>query len=438
MWIKVEQYGQKKSTLFNFIPSCSILFVKKKNHLKMKYIVILGDGMADEPIAGLGGKTPLQAAAKPHIDRLAAMGCSGLLETVPQSMHPGSEVANMAVLGYNVRAVYEGRGVLEAASMGIDLQEGDLALRCNLVTLDGDCIKNHSAGHISSEEAAQLMDFLNKTMGNENIRFFPGVSYRNLLILKNGNKHIRAVPPHDIMGAGFRENLVQPENEDAKKTAGLLNYLIVRSRWLLLNHPVNLKRISEGKEPATCIWPWSPGHKPEMPSFAALWNIEKSAVISAVDLIQGIGHLAGMNVLKVEGATGLYDTNYEGKAQAAVDALEDHDFVYLHIEAPDEAGHEGDFHLKVKTIEDIDARVVKTIIEQTAKMEEPVAIAVLPDHPTPCAARTHTRTPVPFVIFKPGQAADNVAVYDEFSAQTGQYGLLEGDEFMRNFLSENS
>lgn len=402
----------------------------------MKYIIILGDGMADEPLEKLGGKTPLQAANTPHIDKLARMGKTGMLDTIPPGMHPGSEIANLAVMGYNVPEVFEGRGVLEAASMGVELNEGDLALRCNLICVENNTIKNHSAGHISSEEAAELMTFLNKKLGNEMIRFYPGVSYRNLLVIKGGNKEINCTPPHDVMGTPYKEVMVKPETTEAEKSARLINYLVMRSFYLLMDHPVNIKRIDEGKDPATCIWPWSPGNKPKMPTFREMWGIERSAVISAVDLIQGIGVLAGMDVILVEGATGLYDTNYEGKARAAIDALHDHDLVYLHIEASDEAGHEGDAELKVKTIEYLDKRVVKTIMEETSVMDEPVALAVLPDHPTPCAIRTHTNDPVPFIIYKPGMAPDQVDVYDEFAPRAGGYGMLRGPQFMEMFLKD--
>ena len=400
----------------------------------MKYIIILGDGMSDEPMVEFGGRTPLQMAVKPHIDGLAKRGRCGLLKTVPESMHPGSEIANLAVLGYDVQKVFEGRGVLEAASMGVTLEEGDLALRCNLICIENEKIRNHSAGHITSEEAAVLINFLDEKMGNETIRFYPGVSYRHLLVIKGGVKELICTPPHDVPGRSFREVMIHAKAAGAKKSAELLNYLVLRSRYLLADHPVNLKRIQEGKDPANCIWPWSPGYKPVMPTMNELYGIGKSAVISAVDLIQGIGVYAGMDVIKVEGATGLYNTNYEGKARAAVDALKSHDFVYLHVEASDEAGHEGDAVLKTKTIEYLDNRVVKFILDETANMEEAVAIAVLPDHPTPCHLKTHTREAVPFIIYKPGLEADSVQVYDEFSVQQGEYGILRGSEFIKSFL----
>jgi 2,3-bisphosphoglycerate-independent phosphoglycerate mutase len=390
--------------------------------------------MADEPLAAYGGKTPLQMAEKPTIDNLAKKGRTGLLKTVPEDMHPGSEIANLSVLGYDVHQVFEGRGVLEAASIGVTLEENDLALRCNLLTIEDENIKNHSAGHISNAEAYELIDYLNKKLGNEIIRFYHGVSYRHLLVIKGGKKHMCCTPPHDVPGKAFRPCLVEAENEESVATAKLLNYLILRSQALLAEHPVNIKRKEAGKEVASSIWPWSPGYKPQMPTLKELFGIEKSAVISAVDLIQGIGVYAGMDVIKVEGATGLYNTNYEGKAQTTIDALKDHDLVYLHVEASDEAGHEGNVELKTKTINYLDSRIVKYLVEETEKMDEPVTIAVLPDHPTPCATKIHTRNSVPFIIYKPGETPDSAQFYDEFEVEKGSYGTLKGDQFMKALL----
>ncbi len=403
----------------------------------MKAIIILGDGMADEPVPSLGGKTPLQAALKPSMDRLAALGCCGQLETVPQGMHPGSEIANLSVLGYDVSRVYEGRGVLEAASMGIALNHDDLALRCNLVCIREGLIHNHSAGHITTGEASLLIAFLNEKLGNEKIRFFPGVSYRHLLVVGGGSKQLDCTPPHDVIGTPFREVMVRPLSEEAKQTAALLNYLILRSGMLLEGHPVNQQRMREGKDPATCIWPWSPGHRPQMATLQEMFGIRSAAAISAVDLIRGIGVYAGMEVIKVEGATGLYNTNYEGKARAALEAIRTHDLVFIHVEASDEAGHEGDALLKTRTIEYLDRRIVQPVLEETAAFDEPVAIALLPDHPTPCSIRTHTRNPVPFVIYKPGAPPDGVTRFDEFSVAAGSYGLLRGDEFIRALLTSS-
>ncbi|OJV87584.1 MAG: cofactor-independent phosphoglycerate mutase [Bacteroidia bacterium 44-10] len=400
----------------------------------MKYIIILGDGMADEPIASLGNKTTIQAAATPYMDLLAQKGRNGLLHTVPEGFAPGSEIANLSVMGYDVPTVYEGRGVLEAASMGVDILPGEMGMRCNLVCLDGNLLKNHSAGHISTPEAAELIQFLNSKLGNDTFSFYPGVSYRHLLKMKGGDKRLRCTPPHDIPEQPFRPHLIQPDNEEARPTAEALNKLIFASQEILADHPINKKRVEEGKAPANSIWPWSPGFRPKMRPLSEMFPIRSGAVISAVDLIRGIGVYAGLEVIMVEGATGLYDTNYEGKVQAALKALKEKDFVYLHIEASDEAGHEGDAPLKMKTIEYLDTRIVKTIYEETLQWDEPVTIAILPDHPTPCAIRTHTREPIPFLIYHRDIEPDSVQVYDEFAAKEGSYGLLYGDQFMKAFI----
>jgi 2,3-bisphosphoglycerate-independent phosphoglycerate mutase len=397
----------------------------------MKSIIILGDGMADEPVDMLGGKTPMQYARTPYMDKLAALGVTGRLKTVPDGFHPGSEVANLAILGYDLPKVYEGRGALEAASMGVALQPGELALRCNLICIAGEVIKNHSAGHIHTEEAGELIHYLNETLSTERVRFHTGVSYRHLLVIKGGDKRLLCTPPHDVPLKPFRPLLVSAGAPGAHATAALLNELILKSQDLLKDHPVNRKRVAAGKDPANSIWPWSPGYRPAMQTLQERYGTGKGAVISAVDLIRGIGVYAGLEVIPVEGATGLYDTNYEGKAQAALEALKTNDFVYLHVEASDEAGHEGNVELKVRTIEYLDSRIVRTIYETTRTWEEPVAIAVLPDHPTPCAIRTHTADPVPFLIYKPGQKADFVELFDEFSVKNGKFGVLEQDQFIK-------
>lgn len=402
----------------------------------MKYIIILGDGMADEPIASLGNKTCLQAADKPYIDKIAALGRSGMLDTIPAGFAPGSEIANLSVMGYDVPKVFEGRGSLEAASMGVDIAPGEMAMRCNLICIQDGKIKNHSAGHISNEEAEELILFLEKELGNDVVSFYPGVSYRHLLKLKGGKKQLKCTAPHDVPGTPFKDVMIKAETPEAQETADLLNDLILRSQKLLENHPVNLKRAAAGKDKANSIWPWSPGYKPEMKTIMEQYGLKSGSVISAVDLIRGIGVYAGLKVILVPGATGLYDTNYEGKAQAAIDALRHDDFVYLHIEASDEAGHEGDVDLKIKTIEYLDHRVVKPIFEEVSKWNEPVTIAILPDHPTPCATKTHTNKPVPFVVYRPGETPDDVQVYDEFACQKGSYGLLREMEFMKMLIAK--
>ena len=400
----------------------------------MKYIIILGDGMADEPIASLGNKTPLQAAATPHIDKLARMGRCGMLDTIPVGFAPGSEIANLSVLGYDLNSVYEGRGVLEAASMGVEIEENEIAMRCNLICIENGIIKSHSAGHISTEEASELIDFLQEKLGDDSVSFYPGVSYRHLLKLKNGNKHLKCTPPHDVPGTPFSSVMIQALTPEAQPTVEFLNKLILKSQTLLENHPVNIRRASQGKEKAISIWPWSPGNRPKMQKMTDIYPIKSGSVISAVDLIKGIGVYAGLKNIDVEGATGLYTTNYEGKARAAIEALRTDDFVFLHIEASDEAGHEGDVELKIKTIEYLDSRIVKPILEELLTWNEPVTIALLPDHPTPCAIRTHTNTPVPFIIYRTDNVPDKVVVYDEFSCMEGSYGLLKGSEFIEEVI----
>lgn len=401
----------------------------------MKHIIILGDGMADWHVPALGDKTLLQYADIPNMDKLACMGRNGLLKTVPDGFHPGSEVANSAILGFDQHKVYEGRGPLEAASIGVELADDDLAMRCNLICIEDDKIKNHSCGRLETEEADILIQFLQSQLGNERIHFYTGVQYRHLLVIKGGNKHISCVPPHDVPGTPFRDCLIKADIPEAQETADLLNDLILKSQKLLTSHPLNLKRMEEGKDPANSIWPWGGGYRPKMtPLTVTFPQIKSGAVITAVDLIRGIGRYAGLRVIDVKGATGLYDTNYEGKAQAAIEALKTDDFVYLHVEASDEAGHDGDVDLKLKTIENLDHRLVGPIMEAVKDWNEPVAIAVLPDHPTPCAHRTHTAEPIPFVIYYPGIEPDAVQTFDEDAAKTGVYGVLQGDDFIREFM----
>ena len=402
----------------------------------MKYIIVLGDGMADWPIKEFGGKTILQNARKPYMDMLARKGRTGMLKTVPDGFHPGSEVANMTVMGYDVTKSFEGRGVLEAANIGVDIKPGQMGMRCNIICIENGLIKNHSAGHISTPEADEIIKTLEQELGNDRVHFYTGIQYRHLLVIDGGRKELICTPPHDVPGQPFKDLMIKAATPEAEPTAQLLNDLILRSQEILAKHPVNLKRIAQGKDPANSIWPWSPGYRPQMQPISSVYpSIKSSSVISAVDLIKGIGHYAGMKVIDVEGATGLFDTNYEGKAQAAIDALKTDDFVYLHVEAPDEAGHEGNYTLKNRTVEDLDSRLIGPIYEEVSKWNEPVAIAVLPDHPTPCAHRTHTSDPIPFLIYAPGIEPDSVNVFDEESCTKGGYGYLEGTEFTRIFLS---
>lgn len=405
----------------------------------MKYIIILGDGMADWPCPELQNRTILQAAHKPYMDMLASKGCTGMIKTVPDGFTPGSEVANMGVLGYDVNKVFEGRGVLEAANIGVDIKPGQMGMRCNIICVRDGCIKNHSAGHISTGEASQLIDALERELGTDKVHFHCGIQYRHLLTVDGGDKRLVCTPPHDVPGQPFMPLLVKASVPGAEPTASLLNDLILRSQEVLAEHPVNLRRVAEGKDPANSIWPWSPGYRPRMNTLSELFpSIQSSSVISAVDLIKGIGHYAGMKVIDVEGATGLFDTNYENKARAAVDALRTDDFVYVHVEAPDEAGHEGNVALKLRTVEDLDRRLIGPVFEAVRDWAEPVCFAVLPDHPTPCAHRTHTSEPVPFLICRPGMQADTVACFDEESCKSGSYGLIqEGTEFIKLFLNNN-
>jgi 2,3-bisphosphoglycerate-independent phosphoglycerate mutase len=402
----------------------------------MKYIIILGDGMADWPVESLEGKTLLQYAHTPYMDMLAAKGRTGMLSTVPDGFHPGSEVANSSILGYDQAEVYEGRGPLEAASIGVDLADDDMAIRCNLICINGDNIKNHSAGHLTTEEADVLIKYLEEQLGTDTVHFYTGIQYRHLLVIKGGNKHLRCVPPHDVPGKPWRPLLVKPEVAEAQATADILNDLILKSQTLLAEHPLNKQRIAEGKDPANSIWPWAGGYRPKMTPLTETYpHIKRGAVITAVDLIKGIGRYAGLRSIEVEGATGLFDTNYEGKAQAAIDALKTDDFVYLHVEASDEAGHEGNLALKLRTIEDLDRRIVGPIYEAVKDWNEPVAIAVLPDHPTPVAHLTHTNEPVPFLIYAPGIESDSVKTFDEVACKEGSYGLLEKDGFIKELMS---
>lgn len=391
--------------------------------------------MADWPCEELGGQTLLQYADTPHFDILAREGRNGLLQTVPEGFHPGSEVANSSILGYDQTLVYEGRGPLEAASIGVELMPDDLALRCNLVCIEGDLLKNHSCGRLETEEADILIRFLQEHLGSERVHFYTGVQYRHLLVIKGGDKRLQCTPPHDIPGKPFRPYMLQAECPKAEETAHLLTDLIHRSQELLRNHPLNLRRVQAGQDPANSIWPWGGGYRPAMtPLTTTFPQIRTGAVITAVDLIRGIGHYAGLRVINVEGATGLYDTNFEGKARAAVEALRTDDFVYLHVEASDEAGHDGSIPLKLQTITDLDHRLLGPIMDELRTWDEPVCIALLPDHPTPCSLRTHTAEPIPFCIWHPGIAPDTVQTFDEQAAQQGAYGLLKGDQFIQEFM----
>ena len=407
----------------------------------MKHIIILGDGMADWHRDDLGGKTLLQHADVPHMDWLARNGRNGLLKTVPDGFHPGSEVANSSILGYDQHKVYEGRGPLEAASIGVQLEEGDLALRCNLICVEGDILKNHSCGRLETEEGDTLIRYLEKELGNDRIHFYTGVQYRHLLVIKGGDKRIDCTPPHDVPLQTWADKLPKAQCPEAEDTARLLGELIRRSQELLPLHPLNRERARKGMDMASSIWPWGGGFRPQMTPLTETYpQIRRGCVITAVDLIRGIGTYAGLRVINVPGATGLWDTDYEAKARAAIEALQTDDFVYVHVEASDEAGHDGDRDLKLRTIENLDKRLIAPVLEATQSPDserrfgDKVAVALLPDHPTPVAHRTHTADPIPFAVYAPGIAPDSVETFDEDAAKEGAYGLLEGRQFIDAFM----
>lgn len=407
--------------------------------------------MADLSVERLGGKTLLQYAHKPMMDQLAKEGRCGRLVTVPEGFPPGSEVANTAILGYDLNKVYEGRGPLEAASIGYEMDDDDFAIRCNIITIEDGKIITHNGGNLETKDADVLIQYLNEHLGNERVKFITGIQYRHLLVIKGGNKHIVCAPPHDHPNEEWRELLVRPENSEyseyseysdnsrltPQQTADLINDLILKSQELLAKHPYNLAKAAKGERQANSIWPWSGGYRPSMETLMQQYpEIKSGAVISAVDLIQGIGKYAGLRIIKVPGATGLANTNYEGKAQAAIDALRQDDFVFVHVEASDEAGHDGDLDLKLKTIEYLDQRLIAPIYHEVKDWQEDVCIAVLPDHLTPVEMRIHVGQPVPFLIWHRGIEADDVQQYDEVSCVNGSYGLLKLHEFMQALMAE--
>jgi 2,3-bisphosphoglycerate-independent phosphoglycerate mutase len=404
----------------------------------MKSIIIIGDGMSDRPIDRLDGLTPLMAARKPNIDRIARLGRTGLFRSIPEGMPLGSDVANMSVLGYDVRQSYCGRAVIEAANMGIDLAQNDVGLRCNLIATSEGRIKNHSAGHISTEEGKALIEALEKELGQGQgefpVTFHPGVSYRHLLVLRGGwaSPKVDCAPPHDHVGQEVRNLWPKPASDDpqAEVTARRLIELHEKAREILAAHPVNQRRRAADKDPADSIWTWSPGRRPNISTLAERFG-KSGAVISAVDLIMGLGIYAGMDVIHVPGATGLWDTNYEGKAQAALDALDGHDMVYVHVEATDEAGHARDLELKIRSIEMLDERLVGHILQGLEDKGLECIVSVLPDHPTPVETGAHSGEPVPVAILDPRKPADLVEKYDEQECARGSLGALQGDEFIR-------
>jgi 2,3-bisphosphoglycerate-independent phosphoglycerate mutase len=398
----------------------------------MKYIVMLGDGMADYPIESLGGRTPLQAAKKPNIDRLAKYGEMGMVKTVPDGMKPGSDVANLAAMGYDPRSCYTGRSPLEAVSIGIQMNDTDVAFRCNLVTLSDEpeyadkTMVDYSSGEITTAEAAQLIQAVDQAFRTEDILFYPGISYRHCMIWHKGPVGLDLTPPHDISDRKVTGYL--PGNP-------VILDLMRRSYQILKDHPVNQARIARGLNPANSIWLWGEGTRPGVTRFEAAYGV-KGSVISAVDLIKGIGLCAGMKVIEVEGATGNIDTNFRGKGQAALDTLlEGQDLVYIHVEAPDECGHHGDLEGKIRSIELIDSEIVGPLLEGLEKAGEPYSILVMPDHPTPIAIKTHIADPIPYLLYRSGQETESGAdTYNEVTAAASGRFEAEGYRLMEKLL----
>ncbi len=399
----------------------------------MKYIVVLGDGMADYPVPELGGKTPLQVANKPNIDLLARKGETGLVKTVPDGMKPGSDVANLAVMGYDPLKCYTGRSPLEALSMGVRLKDDDIAVRCNLVTLSDEedyedkTMVDYSGGEISTKEAAELMACIQDAFGDELHEFIAGVSYRHCMVRHHSVTGTIYTPPHDISDKPIKGYL-----PGGKYGAEVLD-MMKRSYDILKDHPVNVKRIKEGKHPANSIWLWGEGTRPALESFKARWGLN-GAVISAVDLVKGIGMGAGMKVIEVAGATANYNTDFSGKAKAAVEALaEGADYVYIHMEAPDECGHQGDVEHKIYSIEQIDEKVVKYIVAEMERRDMDYSMLIMPDHPTPLKLKTHVSDPVPYVLYRRGDEG-NGAAYDEENAKLSGKYYASGEELAKHFL----
>lgn len=399
--------------------------------------------MADHPVERLGGKTLLEYARPEYMNRLAKMGRTGRLQTIPSGFSPGSEVANTSILGYDLNKVYEGRGPLEAASIGYELHPDDLALRCNIISLADGNIITHNGGNLETADADVLIQELNKYLGDDRVRFITGIQYRHLLVIRGGSKHVVCAPPHDHPNEPWEKLLVkaeynapvEPGRMTAEETAELINRLIIESQQILSAHPFNRNRAAKGERQANSIWPWGGGYRPSMQPLTQLYpQVKSGTVISAVDLIRGIGHYAGLEIVNVEGTTGLANTNYEGKAQAAIEALQHDDFVFVHVEATDEAGHDGDLELKLRAIDYLDKRLIKPVYEAVCQMNEPVCIAILPDHPTPVEMRIHVDEPVPFLIWHPGIEADAVEHYDEVSCVSGSYGMLKLNEFMNQLM----
>ncbi len=401
----------------------------------MKYVVLLGDGMADYPCQKLGGKTPLECAFTPFLDQIAAEGTLGLVDTIPKGFTPGSDVANLSVLGYNPEETYTGRGPLEAASMGINLAPDDIAYRCNLVTIgekDGEqaFMEDFTAGHISSSEAREIILDINRQLNSSQYRFYPGVGYRHLLIWHNAAGSPQTTPPHDIPGMAIAQYLPQGECADE------INDLMKRVAEVLKDHPVNVRRLAGGKKPANSIWLWGQGKKPQMIPLTRKYDF-RGGMISAVDLLNGLGINAGLKPLHVEGATGYIDTNFEGKARMALDALKFMDFVFLHLEAPDEMGHEGNAQGKIQAIESFDEKIVGPILNNIGKLDE-YRILVLSDHPTPLDLKTHVGDPSPFAVIssRNGENRSSGGHFTEAAARESGILVSPGHLLMEKFIGD--
>ena len=398
------------------------------------------DGAADWPILDLDNKTILETANIPTLHWLASHGKMGLFKTIPDSMKPGSEVANMNIMGYNPETDLTGRGPLEALSAGVPMESYHLAFRCNLITIENGIIKDYSSGHITSEESRPLIEYIQSQFHEPGVDFYPGVQYRHILRLDGArfSEDIICTPPHDVIDQPFSNYLIRPKNpsdEKAVKTANFLNDLIEKSKDLLTAHPINQKRKAEGKRMATNIWIWGGGKRPNVVPFKQKFGLS-GGVISAVDLIFGLGAAVGLRPIHVEGATGLLDSNFEGKIGAAIEELKKNDFVYVHVEAPDEMGHSGDCYRKIEAMEIFDSRVVKPILEAESLFNDELVVCVLPDHPTPCELRTHSREPIPFVIYNPksSKSAGFNRLFCEKSGEQGEYGLITSGEQLINLM----
>jgi 2,3-bisphosphoglycerate-independent phosphoglycerate mutase len=398
----------------------------------MKYAILVPDGMADYPVASLGDKTPLEVAHTPNMDKIVREGVLGQVVTIPSGMTPASDVANMSILGYDPKKYYSGRGPLEAANLGVRLKEGEVAFRCNLITYNEDCMVDYSSGHISSKEAEVLIGFLNSKFKSKEYKFYPGVSYRHIFVIEDNGREldkIKCVPPHDILNQKISKHLPRGNNSE------VLIEFMDKSRDVLFAHEINKVRVDLGENPANMIWLWGQGKKPNMPTFFEQFK-KTGSVVSAVDLIKGIGRIIGLDVIDVPGATGYYDTNYEAKAEYALRALRKKDFVFVHVEAPDEAGHNGDLREKITAIERFDKFIVGSFLNHFEKSKEKFRVLVMPDHATPLSVRTHVSDPVCFGLMGEGLLPNGFQKISEQSAKESSLKFSSGAELIEYFFKE--